>query len=140
EPASVLIERIRTAREGTLPKRTREEINSSQIKGRNSGPFELPKGWTFAKFSELGEFGRGKSRHRPRNDPKLYKDGKYPLVQTGDVARANGVIHTSTGLYNEIGLAQSRLWPEGTLCITIAANIADSSLLGFPACIPDSVV
>ena len=140
EPASVLIDRIRTVREKTSAKRTREEKSSLQLVERNDVPFELPKEWAFARFSELGEFGRGKSRHRPRNDPKLYTDGKYPLVQTGDVARANGVIHTHTGLYNEIGLAQSRLWPEGTLCITIAANIADSSLLGFPACIPDSVV
>ena len=32
------------------------------------------------------------------------------------------------------------MWPAGTLCITIAANIADSALLGFDACFPDSVV
>jgi type I restriction enzyme S subunit len=35
---------------------------------------------------------------------------------------------------------QSRLWPAGTMCITIAANIADSATLGFDACFPDSVV
>src|SRR5438093_2885070 len=32
------------------------------------------------------------------------------------------------------------MWPEGTMCITIAANIADSGILGFDACFPDSVV
>jgi type I restriction enzyme, S subunit len=37
-------------------------------------------------------------------------------------------------------LAQSKLWPEGTLCITIAANIAETGILTFPACFPDSVV
>jgi type I restriction enzyme, S subunit len=62
------------------------------------------------------------------------------LVQTGDVARANGVIKTYTNLYNEMGLAQSHIWPKGTLCITIAANIADSAILGFDACFPDSIV
>ncbi|HCH6572414.1 TPA: restriction endonuclease subunit S, partial [Vibrio parahaemolyticus] len=31
-------------------------------------------------------------------------------------------------------------WPKGTLCITIAANIADTATLGFDACFPDSVV
>ena len=31
-------------------------------------------------------------------------------------------------------------WPKGTLCITIAANIADSGILSFDACFPDSVV
>ena len=39
-----------------------------------------------------------------------------------------------------MGLAQSRLWPEGTVCITIAANIAESAILTYPACFPDSVV
>jgi type I restriction enzyme S subunit len=32
------------------------------------------------------------------------------------------------------------MWPAGTLCITIAANIADSGVLTFDACFPDSVV
>ena len=32
------------------------------------------------------------------------------------------------------------LWPKGTLCITIAANIAETSILGFDACFPDSVI
>jgi len=43
-------------------------------------------------------------------------------------------------MYNDFGLAQSCKWPKGTLCITIAANIADSGILGFDACFPDSVV
>jgi type I restriction enzyme S subunit len=62
------------------------------------------------------------------------------LVQTGEVARANGVVAEYHSKYSDIGLLQSRMWPAGTLCITIAANIADSALLGFDACFPDSVV
>ena len=42
--------------------------------------------------------------------------------------------------YNEIGLQQSKLWPKGTLCITIAANIADTGILGIDACFPDSIM
>lgn len=113
---------------------------STLLKTDDEKPFELPGGWVWAKFSQLGELGRGKSKHRPRNDPSLYSNGKYPLVQTGDVARSNGKISTYTGLYNEDGLAQSKMWPKGTLCITIAANIADSGVLEFDACFPDSVV
>ena len=55
-------------------------------------------------------------------------------------ARSGGIIKTYTALYNDIGLAQSRKWPKDTLCITIAANIADSGILSFDACFPDSVV
>jgi type I restriction enzyme S subunit len=56
------------------------------------------------------------------------------------VARSGGLITTHTNKYNDIGLAQSKKWPAGTLCITIAANIADSGILSFDACFPDSVV
>jgi type I restriction enzyme S subunit len=62
------------------------------------------------------------------------------MIQTGDVARSQGIIETYTNKYNEVGLAQSFKWPKGTLCITIAANIADSGILSFDACFPDSVV
>jgi type I restriction enzyme S subunit len=110
------------------------EPNSDQA------PFDLPVGWTWARFPELGTFGRGKSKHRPRNDPALFDGGTHLLIQTGDVARSQGVIETYTNKYNDFGLSQSFKWPKGTLCITIAANIADSGILSFDACFPDSVV
>ena len=96
-------------------------------------PFNLPSGWAWARFPEVGTFGRGKSKHRPRNDSILYNHGKYPFIQTGDVARSGGSIETYSSLYNDVGLAQSAMWPAGTLCITIAANIADSGILTFDA-------
>jgi type I restriction enzyme S subunit len=37
-------------------------------------------------------------------------------------------------------LQQSKIWPKGTLCITIAANIGETAILGFDACFPDSIV
>ena len=43
-------------------------------------------------------------------------------------------------MYGDFGLAQSKLWPKGTLCITIAANIAETAFLDFDACFPDSIV
>jgi type I restriction enzyme S subunit len=91
------------------------------------------------KLGELGELDRGRSRHRPRNDPSLY-DGPYPFIQTGDVTVSGGRITTYSQTYSEAGLAQSRLWPRGTLCITIAANIAETAVLDFDACFPDSIV
>jgi type I restriction enzyme S subunit len=42
--------------------------------------------------------------------------------------------------YSEEGLAQSKLWPADTLCITIAANIAETAVLSFDACFPDSII
>lgn len=85
------------------------------------------------------EFGRGKSKHRPRNDPKLY-GGRYPFIQTGDVRTSCHIINTYSQTYNELGLAQSKIWPKGTVCITIAANIAETCILGFDSCFPDSII
>ncbi|MDD5578129.1 MAG: restriction endonuclease subunit S [Methylobacter sp.] len=95
--------------------------------------------WDLKSFDEIGFIGRGKSRHRPRNAEHLY-GGEYPFVQTGDIKAAGFRINNYTQTYNEAGLAQSKLWKEGTLCITIAANIADTTILGMDACFPDSVI
>lgn len=84
-------------------------------------------------------FGRGKSKHRPRNWEGLY-DGKYPFIQTGDIRNSKHFITEYSQTYNDIGLAQSKLWPAGTICITIAANIAETGILTFDACFPDSVI
>ena len=96
--------------------------------------------WEITSLSELGTFSRGKSKHRPRNDVKLFEGGKYPLVQTGDVKAANLYITKNDSYYNDFGLKQSKLWPAGTLCITIAANIAETAILSYPMCFPDSIV
>ncbi len=140
EPASVLLERITEEKARLVEQKKIRRSEPLPPIDLDTVPFQIPENWAWARFPELGEFGRGKSKHRPRNDPSLYTNGEYPLVQTGDVARANGAIKTFTNRYNEVGLAQSRLWPQNTLCITIAANIADSGILDFEACFPDSVV
>lgn len=96
--------------------------------------------WTHKTLREVSkDFGRGKSKHRPRNDPSLY-GGPYPFIQTGDVRNSEHLITEYAQTYSEAGLAQSKLWPRGTLCITIAANIAETGILNFDACFPDSVI
>jgi len=95
--------------------------------------------WKLSRLSELGVLGRGKSKHRPRNDASLF-GGIYPFIQTSDIKHSNYYVNSYTETYNEFGLAQSKLWQKDTLCMTIAANIAETALLSFPACFPDSVV
>lgn len=97
------------------------------------------KGWITKKLTELGTLSRGMSKHRPRNAPELL-GGPYPLIQTGDVANADGYIKEYKSTYSELGFRQSKMWPKGTLCITIAANIAKTAILEFASCFPDSIV
>jgi type I restriction enzyme S subunit len=154
EPASQLLERILQERrkkweaqqlaqfkaKGKVPKDDgwKEKYKEPVVADVANLP-EIPDEWEWATLPQLGELNRGKSKHRPRNAAILY-GGEYPFVQTGDVRAANGWLTTYKKTYSEFGLKQSRLWPKGTLCITIAANIADTAVLGIDACFPDSVV
>lgn len=95
--------------------------------------------WKECKLGDLGLLQRGRSRHRPRYAFHLY-GGKYPFIQTGEIREAKKYIDKYEQTYSEAGLAQSKLWQKGTLCITIAANIAELAILKFDACFPDSVL
>lgn len=95
--------------------------------------------WEKVTLDKLGTISRGKSKHRPRNDPSLF-GGEFPFIQTSDIKNATFYITDYTDTYNEKGLSQSKLWEPDTLCITIAANIADTAILGIKACFPDSVM
>lgn len=102
-------------------------------------PVANEKGWETYKLGELGLLARGVSKHRPRNAPELL-GGTMPLIQTGDVANAEMYITTYNSTYSDLGVAQSKIWKAGTLCITIAATIGKCAILSFDACFPDSVV
>ena len=119
--------------------RQTDELVKSQFIEMFGDPVTNSKKLPTKKLSELGELNRGVSKSRPRNKPELL-GGPYPLVQTGEVTAADLYVTSYENTYSEAGLAQSKMWPKGTLCITIAANIAQTAILGFDACFPDSVV
>lgn len=100
---------------------------------------EFNVNWEKKKISEISKISRGKSKHRPRNASILY-GGKYPFIQTGDIREADLYITSYNQTYSEEGLKQSKLWDENTLCITIAANIAETAILKIKACFPDSII
>ena len=102
-------------------------------------PVENPFMFEKQRLSKIGELERGVSKHRPRNAPELL-GGKYPLIQTGEISNSDLYINKFENTYSELGLSQSKLWKKGTLCITIAANIAKTGILTFDSCFPDSVV
>lgn len=154
EPADKLLKRILVERRAKWEAEELAKMKAKRIKPKDdswkkkykepAGPDtanlpELPEGWVWVTLPQLGELNRGKSKHRPRNASHLY-GGPYPFVQTGDIRAANRILKSYSQTYSEAGLEQSRLWPTGTLCITIAANIADTAILGIDACFPDSVV
>lgn len=116
-------------------------INTA-VKLRRSGMdwlSEVPEHWQVQQIKRNCEIVRGKFTHRPRNDPAFY-DGEYPFVQTGDITAALKYIRTYSQKLNELGLSVSKMFPRGTLVMSIAANIGDVAILDFEACFPDSMV
>jgi type I restriction enzyme S subunit len=100
----------------------------------------LPKDWTTTTLETCAEVDRGMFTARPRNDPKYY-GGDSPFIQTGDVTASIGRILVSySQTLNKHGRLVSKSFPVGTIMITIAANIADTCILGIPMFAPDSLV
>ena len=147
--AEALFEKIQEEKchtDSELLRNSKKKVRSSnnlQDKMEDDFKIDIPQEWIYIKLSELGILERGRSKHRPRNDACLFSEGKYPLVQTGDVSQSKYYgyrIQPASKFYNEVGLKQSKMWKSGTLCITIAANIAETGFLTYDACFPDSVV
>ncbi len=100
---------------------------------------EVPDGWEIKRLDSVCIVERGKFGHRPRNDPDYY-GGKYPFIQTGDIVKSNGKVNSYSQTLNEKGFKVSRLFPKGTVVITIAANIGDTAILEIDSCFPDSII
>lgn len=100
----------------------------------------IPVGWEEMTLEEVATVERGKFSARPRNDPKYFEGGDIPFIQTGDIAAATRFVSKSSQFLNEEGLAVSRLFPTGTIFITIAANIGDVAISTIPMACPDSLV
>jgi type I restriction enzyme S subunit len=133
ESGATLLRRIQALR-----RRSWDRHSTFKAPGQTQLP-DLPKGWTWATLSQLGEFNRGKSTHRPRDDARLY-GGPHPLIQPNDIIECGGQIYEHHQTYSEFGLTQSRLWPTGTLCITISSNVAETGVLTYPACFAENVI
>ena len=99
----------------------------------------IPANWEVALLADVATVERGKFAHRPRNEPRFY-GGDIPFIQTSDVVRSVGVIRSHSQTLNESGLSISKLFPTGTVVITIAANIGETAITGYPMAFPDSLV
>lgn len=99
----------------------------------------IPESWDVTPLSDIASIERGRFLHRPRNEPRFY-GGTTPFVQTGDVVRSAGRIRVFSQSLNDAGVAISRVFPAGTILITIAANIGYTGILQFASACPDSLV
>ena len=123
----------RAAMQTLFTRGLRSEVQKETEIGR------VPQSWKVATLGEVASLERGRFLDRPRNEPRFY-GGKTPFVQTGDVVRSRGRIREFTQTLNDDGVAISRVFPAGTILITIAANIGFTGILQFNSACPDSLI
>ena len=132
-----LISTTTELKQALMQKLFTEGLRGETLKETEIG--RVPESWEVVKLGEVAKIERGKFAHRPRNDPRYY-DGPYPFIQTGDVSNCDGYVRSHTQSLNELGLSVSKLFSEGTILITIAANIGFTGILTYPAAAPDSLI
>ncbi|MGB9428310.1 MAG: restriction endonuclease subunit S [Gammaproteobacteria bacterium] len=132
-----LIAAIRDLKQSAMQHLFTHGLRGEPLKETEIGP--MPESWNIAPLSKIARLERGRFMHRPRNEPRFY-GGDMPFVQTGDVVRSQGHITKYTQTLNTEGIAISRVFPKGTILITIAANIGFVGILDFDSACPDSLV
>ncbi|MEH6456893.1 MAG: restriction endonuclease subunit S [Cocleimonas sp.] len=141
---------LAAATSGELTKEWREKHEYGYKRENIEGKFELdreivkestlPKHWQWVPLGNFAKCARGKFSIRPRNDPSCF-DGVYPFIQIGDLPREGGGIISHKQTLNDKGYSVSREFEIGTVVIAIVgATIANTGLVTYPVCFPDSLV
>ncbi len=117
------------------------QIRNEKIHKFKDSPLgrKIPAEWEVVELGKISKIQRGKFGHRPRNDPAYY-NGKFPFVQTGDVTNSDFYLKEYSQTLSELGTTASRLFPLGTIIMTIAANIGDVAINQYEVYFPDSLV
>ena len=132
EKTQAAIDQVQVVKRGLMQELLTRGLPGRHMRFKQTEIGDIPEGWEVVALSSVASVERGKFAHRPRNDPRFY-GGQHPFIQTGDVAACDGLIDTYSQTLNEEGLAISRLFPSGTIVVTIAANIGSTGIAAFTA-------
>ena len=139
EKTQAVIDQVQVVKRGLMQELLTRGLPGRHTRFKQTEIGEVPDEWEVVELASVASVERGKFAHRPRNDPRFY-GGEFPFIQTGDVAACDGLIDTYGQTLNEEGLAISRLFPSGTIAMTIAANIGSTGITTFDVAFPDSLV
>ena len=136
EPASVLLERIRSEKERLIKegkiKRSRKTTKTSDAAcDKQEVPFEVPSAWV---WTTLGEIGTWESGATPSRQRKEYYGGEIPWLKTGDLN--DGKIIEIPEFITQKALEETsvKLIPTGSVLIAMyGATIGKIGILTFPA-------
>ena len=139
EKTQAVIDQVQVVKRGLMQELLTRGLPGLHTQFKRTDIGEIPDEWQVVELAAVASIERGKFAHRPRNDPRFY-GGRYPFIQTGDVAACDGLITTYSQTLNEEGLTVSKLFPAGTIVITIAANIGSTGIATFDVAFPDSLI
>ena len=139
EKTQSIIDQMRVVKRGLLQGLLTRGLPGRHTRFKQTEIGEIPEDWEVVELASVATIERGRFNHRPRNDPRFY-GGSYPFIQTGDVAASDGEITTYNQTLNEKGLTVSKLFPAGTIIVTIAANIGSTGITTFDVAFPDSLI
>ena len=139
EKTQAVIDQVQVVKRGLMQELLTRGLPGRHTRFKQTEIGKIPEEWEVVELASVTSVERGKFAHRPRNDPRFY-GGQYPFIQTGNVAACDGLISTYSQTLNEDGLAISRLFPSGTIVVTIAANIGSTGIAAFDVAFPDSLV
>lgn len=137
EKTRAQIDKLKDLKTGMMQELLTKGIGHTEFKDSPVG--RIPAAWDIVRLGDVTKLERGRFSPRPRNDPQFY-DGNIPFLQTGDISKEAPQITFFSQTLNEKGLKVSKLFPKGTLVITIAATIGEIGILEFDSCFPDSLV
>ncbi len=139
EKTQAVIDQVQVVKRGLMQELLTRGLPGRHTRFKQTEIGEIPEEWEVVELASVATVERGKFAYRPRNEPRFY-GGEYPFIQTGDVAACDGLITTYSQTLNEEGLAISKLFPSGTIAITIAANIGSTGIAALDVAFPDSLV
>jgi type I restriction enzyme S subunit len=136
------LETLDALRKSIIQKAVTQGLNP-KVKMKDSGIHwvpQIPAHWKATRIKQDVRLVRGQFTPRPRSDPRFY-GGPYPFIQTGSISATDKYITEFKQTLNEEGLLVSRMFPSGTIVMTITgAKIGEVAMTTFDACFPDSVV
>ncbi len=116
EPASVLLERIRTEKERLIKegkiKRSKKSASDDEIEA----PFEIPESWIACKLEDIAYIGTGATPDTRNNN---YYNGNIPWVSSS--CTKYDYIDTPTSYITQKAIDETncRIYPKGTLIMAM---------------------
>lgn len=135
EPASVLLQRIRTEKERLIKegkiKRSRKPAKTSDTPHYEQMPFELPQGWVWTTLGVVGEWQSGGT---PSRSNKSYYGGNIPWLKTGDL-NDGFILNIPESITKEaVANSSAKINPTGSVLIAMyGATIGKLGILTFPS-------